>query len=532
MINGLKTLHFDGVNDQMATASFAAKAQPFAVVMICRIYNQNNGVVFGSNSAQISELTGLWNQFNGNFLFGGRLDAVNGFPGIGVHIIAALFGSGNGAAAMLIDGQEVIALGNAGANTLTQVSIGATPAGSVACNCDIGRVQVYTGAAYADLATISQQFATQYGLTLNTDPSVTRAVFTGTEPVSGQNYTIITPKGYVQGTPAPLMIYYPGGSQDNTIIMIDAGTNVVVDAYLASGFICAALGTGTAVGATPPSFWSLDASNQQLAAYLAFWNYLTANYTINTSKVIHWGVSRGGLCAIIAASGFNPGVPRRGLMLIDGVTSLSNWYGTISVPGTGFAEINIAYNIAAGGANPTYAQQSVSPSQHDPLLVNPIDFKFENMYLSYSLADLSVSQTANMVPFISRVAAFVNETVVVTLLGHTDPTHYRYAPALAWIQGVLVLSSFANVSFGVYMPVSVMLHGINTIWAGAPFSVVSGNAFIVSQEIINAALAIVKMLVIAETNVVISDGQVQYPVLSTLPAASDAGQIVTGGNVQ
>src|ERR1019366_8200510 len=85
-IDGFNTLHFDGANDQMACGTFTAIAQPFAVVVIARIYNINNGVIFGSANPQIVEGSGLWAVSNGGVgLYGGRLESTLGYPGTGVH---------------------------------------------------------------------------------------------------------------------------------------------------------------------------------------------------------------------------------------------------------------------------------------------------------------------------------------------------------------------------------------------------------------------------------------------------------------
>ena len=416
-INGLGAVCFNGAA-YLHTGNFSAGgiAQPFTIFMVVNLISTNaSDLLDGGVTLGIGSSTAEWAMYaNGVALYGHRVQT-------GVHLLEMCF-NGTGST-LLVDGQEG-SFGTLQGTALTAITVGAAAGGAVPSTVNVARLQVYSGVyASTDRATIRTSLMATYGITAVTDGSVVHTTVTGTEPISGEPYTILLPKAYTPGQLSPICLYYVGGSQLNTTITGDIGTVIDVDAFLANGCIVAAIGDA--------NFWKNDANSTMMATHLDFWNFLIANYSIDTTKVFHWGVSRGGLASLLASSGFNPTVPALAVLTIDGVCSLYQWW--LGIP----SEVNVAYGQASGNSN--YAL--LNATSHDPQTLPSSKYLGLRFRMYDSSQDVTVDMNLNtklMVPILTPAA--VEFTEVTLLAPHTDISHYDYAGVSAFVQRAVAAS--------------------------------------------------------------------------------------------
>ena len=412
-INGLPVLSFTGT--QYLDTPVISYARPITIFLVCRINDAGLNEWLGPTGLdQVVTNNGPWTFGNSSSVRGHRVET-------GLHIIEATWTTTT--RTLTIDGQTAITA-SASNTTLTKIELAGDGNGNFPAHLDLARMQVYGALSGAQAASLRQSLATAYGISLVFNPSVARTLVTGTSGTTSQAYTILVPSGYSAGTPAPVVIFTPGGSQNAASLNTDRLETIVADAFLAQGFICAE---------SDSHGWASNANNAELADQLDLYNIIHAAY--NTGKVYFVGTSRGGLTALVSLVSGN--FPVGGFVGIYPLCSLSYWYSGNS------AEVNTAYNIPSGG---TYAAQTAG---HDPLLLSASAFNGLPMRFYASPSDTTVTKSANSDAMASLVTGHAKESVVVAASGlHGDPSHYQYGDVYAFLGRALRLTLFRSRSSG------------------------------------------------------------------------------------
>jgi pimeloyl-ACP methyl ester carboxylesterase len=198
----------------------------------------------------------------------------------------------------------------------------------------------------------------------------------------------------------PLVILNHAAGFDERMFFDTASYRSILTALVERGYIVA-ISRLTDNTATGENNWGNQAA---IDANVELYDYVVANYNVDTTKVAMIGLSMGGLATALAFVDGN--IPVKGAACIDCVFDLAHVYAN------GFSTgINTAYNIPGGG---NYATQTAG---HDPRLLGA-HASFNKRFRFYrNTGDVTVNPTENTGDFAAQIASVATEEDIVSSAG-------------------------------------------------------------------------------------------------------------------
>lgn len=401
--NDRPSVVFDGVNDFLQGTFGATYAQPYTLVFVLAFGHPDSSGGIGTRTAVAGEAGGIGPFSLSNFGGGWTVYAgANLVPATNPNEIAhVLVVESNGASSVIrLDGAQ-ISTGDAGANSLSGLTLGAQFNDTEWAKVAIAEVMVYNAALSAAETALVEDWAMARIRRAQTALEQPYRLVSVT-PADSMPATVMLPASY-DGSPTPLILWHHGvtGTENDPT---GATTLPLAKQLLAAGFI-------VACSRASSDNWGNQASlNNNVALY----TYMTANY--NISGVMGFSISMGGLDGLLIVGGNL--IPYSAWAGVDAVASLSAMFGANA--GTYAASIRAAYGIAADGSN--YAALTAG---YDPaILASFANFKIP-MRWYHGATDATVVKATNADVMSANVAALAPEERVVTLYGgHVHSTHF------------------------------------------------------------------------------------------------------------